>query len=167
MGNFLKINEENWGDVYRKMTAYFPASEVLSRIITEPSGDTPNGKGPNEGKFVAIAAFYVDARSIHNRLNTTVGPHNWQLLTSLHTEGALATIAIKINDEWIAKSDVSEYTAISDTKGGSSKATVRAGAVWGIGAYFYDLPTIWHPVKKMGKKWVFDGDPKMPKEFLP
>ena len=163
----LEVNSDNFGDIYRKMIAFFTAGDVESRVLRNPSDETPNGKGKNEGKVVAPVAFYVDARAVQNRLDWTVGPHNWKEETTLLPEGAVCLLSIKINGEWVTKSGVSEYTEIEGTKGGASKALVRAASTWGIGRYFYEIKNVWHPVVKRGKGWYLEGTPEIPSDYLP
>lgn len=172
----LKITEENFQQVYTDLVAFFPAEEVQSRALTNPKDGQPNGKGQFEGLYVSPVAFYVDARSIYNRLNAVLWPHNWQSRQTMYPEGVVCELGIKINDEWIWKADGSEYTAMEGTKGGLSKGIVRAAVSWGIGAYFYDVKTVYHPMKQVGKNWYLDynhgvknvaREPQLPKEFLP
>jgi len=54
--------------------------------------------------------------------------------------GFIATLSLKIDGEWVAKSSVSEATDIEGTKGADSKSLVRAASRWGLGRYFYDVP---------------------------
>lgn len=175
----LILTKENFGEYYRRLRAPFPAAQVGYRILSNPRDDkTPNGRGKFEGHFVAPIAFYVDARAVFDRLNFTIGPQNWQLRhpMGLQPEGIIAELSIKIDGEWITKSDGSEYTAIEGTKGGISKSIVRAAVPWGIGSYLYDVKSVYHPVKPYGKSWGIDynhgisgvpREPELPKEFLP
>ena len=62
---------------------------------------------------------------------------------------------------------------LKPTKGGASKALIRAAVNWGIGEYLYDVQQVW-PIKLVGNRWVFDNkfsgkwmDFAINKEWLP
>lgn len=175
---FLRIDESNFGAIYRKLIAYFPKNEVQYRIVVGPDKNNkePNGRGKFAGKFVGLVAFYVDARAICDRLDSVVGPQNWRNDITLTPEGAICKLDILVNGEWISRSDVSHYTDIESTKGGASKSIVRTAAVLGIGRYFYEVDGIWHPCKMVRGNWVVDtehgingvpAEPEIPARFLP
>jgi len=103
----------------------------------------------------AMALAYIDARDVMNRLDEVCGVDGWQ--DSYHDSGkrTYCTIAIKIGEAWIAKTDAAGDTAVEAEKGAVSDSLKRAAVKWGIGRYLYDLPAPWVPCEtyeKNGKK---------------
>jgi hypothetical protein len=108
----------------------------------------------NEVESYAFA--YVTNRAIMNRLDEVVGPLNWQStaeqLRTVRTvnykgdekffDGFLSSIAIRdlTTGEWVWKTDGADNSDMEPIKGGISGAGKRAGVVWGIGRYLYEMP---------------------------
>lgn len=113
----------------------------------------------------AMALAYVDARDVMDRLDSVCGTENWQDSYEETPSGrVICTIAIKIDGEWITKSDGAGSSAMEGEKGGISDAFKRAGVKWGIARYLYDLPAPWVPCESgewNGKKQFkrFTEDP--------
>ena len=75
----------------------------------------------NSDKTKGLALAYVQARAIQNRLDETVGLNNWRVSYKEITGGFIATLEIKIDNEWIAKEDGSHCgrrPALCGTGGG-------------------------------------------------
>lgn len=168
----------------RKLHEPFSASELKYRVIATPGKQhfdkdgNPKGifkgKGEYSGKTVLVVAFYVDARAVMKRLNSVLTPYNWQRRDEKHNMGVTSHLGVKINGEWIWKSDGADYTDIESAKGGHSVAFRRAAVNWGIGMYLYDVPTMTFPGKQIGSKWYLDNyhtgdwsEPELPAKFLP
>lgn len=94
-------------------------------------------------KTKATALAYLDAREVYKRLDDVCGIGGWQSKLIEIQGGFVCELSIKINDEWVTKSDSADYTDIESIKGGASSALKRAAAVWGIGRYLYYLPRVW------------------------
>lgn len=92
-------------------------------------------------------------------LDRVCTPGGWQ--SSHYSVCGAKACKIGIQDpeskEWIWKSDGSGDTNIEAEKGGFSGAFKRAGVVWGIGRYLYDMKNVWVPYDSKKKK--FTGDP--------
>tara|TARA_R110002110_G_scaffold23201_6_gene88858 strand:+ start:463 stop:1296 length:834 start_codon:yes stop_codon:yes gene_type:complete len=91
----------------------------------------------------AMILCYVDARAEFNRLDTIVGPHNWQTNIVVSGNKNLAGVGININGDWVWKWDGAGDTAIEAQKGGISDAIKRACVQWGMARHLYDLPMTW------------------------
>lgn len=107
------------------------------------------------GTFYAMALAYIDARDVMDRLDDACGPENWQDKYSVTPNGLIiGRIGIRINDEWVWKSDGAGETAVEGKKGGISDALKRAAVKWGIGRYLYRLDSPWVrcDVKRKGEK---------------
>ena len=95
-------------------------------------GEVKERKGPG-GKMLS----YVDARQVQTRLDEVVGTENWQTHFSEVCGNYCCTLSIKIDGEWVAKSDGAGETSIEGDKGGFSDAFKRAAVSFGIARYLY------------------------------
>lgn len=58
-----------------------------------------------QGEYGALALAYIDSRDVQDRFDTVLGPENWSC-EHYDANGKMACkIGIKINDEWVYKSD--------------------------------------------------------------
>jgi len=80
---------------------------------------------------------YIDARDVMKRLDDVVGMGNWQ--DSYQEVGGrlICSLSVRVDDEWVTKSDGAGDTNIESEKGGISDSFKRAGARFGIGRYIY------------------------------
>jgi len=113
------------------------------------------------GKGGGSKIAYIDARDVQKRLDDVMGIENWKTEIISCDGGSLCKLSLKIEGEWITKTDGAENTKIAAFKGGISGALKRAAVQWGVGRhlYYFDL-----------KKFNFsehnrDGD--WPEIFLP
>ncbi len=109
------------------------ASEIYHALSRPwPKGEVKERKGPG-GKMLS----YVDARQVQSRLDEVVGTENWQTHFSEVCGNYCCTLSVKIDGEWIAKSDGAGETSIEGDKGGFSDAFKRAAVSFGIARYLY------------------------------
>lgn len=158
----------------------YRSDPVLDQIIAALSEPFPASEikwkpqAIRKDKTAALAVAYIDARCVMVRLDTVVGPFNWQVI---HEGDPLVTrLGIKhpLNGEWIWKSDVG-FVAGADSskqddqvkanKGTPSDGLKRAGVVWGIFRYAYSLPKQWVPWN--AEKRMFRQQPTLPPAALP
>lgn len=106
----------------------------------------------NQGRATkGIALAYIDARDVMKRLDTVMG-FDWQNKYSLADSGLLVCdVGIKIEGEWIWRSNGAGDTQVEAVKGKSSDAFKRAAVMWGIGRYLYSLPNTWVDLDDRGK----------------
>ena len=116
------------------LAAPFPPNKVSWRV-----GST------NKDKTKGMALAYIDARDVMERLDEVVGPTNWQCR---YPFPGCCEIGIWCPDEWIWKANGAGETNIEAKKGEYSDAFKRAGVLWSIGRYLYDLPSSWHPINQ-------------------
>jgi hypothetical protein len=109
------------------------ASEIY-HALSRPwgKGEVKERKGPG-GKMLS----YVDARQVQSRLDEVVGTENWPTHFSEVCGNYCCTLSLKIDGEWIAKSDGAGETSIEGDKGGFSDAFKRAAVSFGIARYLY------------------------------
>jgi hypothetical protein len=109
-------------------------------------------KNPDAPKAMALA--YIDARDVMDRLDEAVGPEGWEdAFVETPLGRIICTIRIKIDGEWVSKSDGAGKTDVEGDKGGISDAFKRAAVKWGIGRYLYNMPSPWVACKLYNEKW--------------
>lgn len=100
---------------------------------------------------------YIDSRAAQNRLDQVLGMDWKDEYTSIVINGQQAfqcALSIKVDGEWITRTDGAEATDIESVKGGYSNAFKRACVKFGISRYLYDLPQYWLPLENKGKVYV-------------
>ncbi len=125
--------------MFEDLSAPFADSEIEWRVMR--CGDKNN-------KVWAQLAAYVDARAIMNRLDSTVGPENWQTkfreIQTPNGAGILCSLSLYVDNRWVAKEDGADFSrGIEITKSGISDSLKRVAVQWGIGRSLYTLPTVW------------------------
>jgi hypothetical protein len=96
----------------------------------------------------ALAVPYLDARDVMNRLDKVLGIGNWRDDYEVLPSGAVVCqLSVRLDGEWIAKSDVGGQSDQPDeadrAKAAFSDALKRAAVKWGVGRYIYYLPKAW------------------------
>jgi hypothetical protein len=107
-------------EIERKLKRPFPISKIKWR----------KGGGNKD-------LAYIDARDVMDRLDSIFGISGWQVGYDFIGGRMICSLACKLEDEWVFKSDGSDDTKIESEKGGISSALKRAGVLWGIGRYLY------------------------------
>ena len=104
----------------------------------------------SKDKTKTMALAYLDARDVMERLDEAVGPENWQNKYT-HSSPAICSIGIKVDGEWIWKTNGAGETDIEGEKGALSDAFKRAAVLWGVGRYLYDVDSPWVAVDQYKK----------------
>lgn len=135
------------------LSAPFPRSAVHWRVQGKPY--------PRDGKHSAMALAYIDARDVMDRLDDVCGPEGWQSEFTETAKGrVICRLGIKMDGEWVWKSDGAGDTDLEGEKGGISDALKRAAVSWGIGRYLYRLDSPWVPCevndKGAWRRWTAD-----------
>lgn len=133
----------------------FKSSEIHWRI---------GRKSKNKDKATALA--YLNARDVMKRLDDVLGFENWSDSYIETNSGRLiCTLSIRIDGEWISKSDGAGNTNIEGEKGGLSDAFKRAAVKFGIGRYLYYIDSSFYlPIDDFGN---FKEQPQLPQWALP
>lgn len=121
----------------------------------------------NTEKTKGIALAYIDSREVKKRLDEVCGLGGWQDRLLPVDGGFVSEIDIKIDDEWITRSNAAGHTRVEAIKGGASDAFKRAASKWGVGHYLYYLPNVWVEIKPQGKNYVLAETPELPDWALP
>lgn len=85
---------------------------------------------------------YVDARQVMDLLDQIVGPANWQDHYREVSGNVYCDLQIRVDGEWVTKSDCGSESNIEAEKGQASDAFKRAAVKWGIGRFLYSLDII-------------------------
>lgn len=110
-------------------------------------------------KSKGMALAYIDARDVMDRLDNVVGEGSWQSEYS-HTHPAVCRIGIKVDGEWIWKSNGAGDTDVEAEKGALSDAFKRAAVLWGIGRYLYDIKSPWVALEAYGRSYKIKDNEK-------
>ena len=133
----------------QKLECPLPASQVSWRI----------GRKSQDKRKAQLLA-YIDARDVMERLDRCCGFQNWQCRYSLADNGLLiCDVGIRIDGEWLWRSNGAGDTQVEAEKGKCSDAFKRAAVLWGIGRYLYGLDSPWVEIDSNGK-WA--KDPVLP-----
>jgi hypothetical protein len=133
----------------KKLAAPFPIEEIQWRV-----GST------TLDKTKGIALAYYDARALYDRLDEVCGPANWQIKYPHANGKTCADIGIKVNGEWVWKSNGAGDTDFEGEKGAFSDAAKRAGVPWGIGRYLYEMKNTWVAIEQAGKSYKIKDSEK-------
>ena len=112
----------------------------------------------SSNQWGASCVAYIDSRDVQDLLDEVCGAENWQVQFEEHKGNLFAKIGIKINNEWVWKSDCGTESNVEKEKGEASDSFKRAGVMWGIGRFLYSKKIIKLPVKEDGRD--FKGNPK-------
>ncbi len=108
----------------------------------------PNKVNPTH----VILVGYVDSRQVQDLLDEVCGPENWQDDYYESKGKQFCRIGIRLNNEWIYKSDSGEPSSMSSTKGESSDSFKRAAVKWGINRTAYKVGEVKLPCKMFSDK---------------
>lgn len=107
-----------------------------------------------QDKKKGMALAYIDARDVMVRLDEVCGPENWQRRYPWSEGKRLCCeIGIKVDGEWVWKSDGAGDTDVEAEKGSFSDAFKRAAVSWGIGRYLYELDSPWVELEAAGRSY--------------
>ena len=97
-----------------------------------------------------------------DRLDTVVGPENWQDKYEETAKRIICSLGIKIGNDWIWKADGAGDTDMEGEKGGLSDAFKRAAVKHGIGRYLYGIHVPWIDLDngRIPRSW--DGNQYLP-----
>jgi hypothetical protein len=122
----------------------------------------------NKEKTKGLAVPYLPAAVIHGILDSVLGAENWRNeYVPWADTGAVCMLSLRLDGEWITKSDGAPFPETEPVKGVFSNAFKRAAGVWGVGRYLHAFPGTWVPVEPVGKSVRMKENPILPDELLP
>jgi len=134
--------------IYKELSKPFTAEQISWRV-----GST------TKDKTKGLALSYIDARDVMKRLDEVVGWQRWGTKDSKQGDTYYCELSILVPVDlspggeitWITKTGAAGATAVEGEKGGASDAFKRAGVLFGIGRYLYDLESPWVAIEPMGR----------------
>lgn len=108
-------------------------------------------KGQGDVITNVIMVSYIDARDVQDRLDKVCGIGGWQNDFYEIKGKQFCRIGIKIDGEWVWKSDNGTASKTETEKGETSDAFKRAAVHWGINRIGYKYSTVKLPAKLYGK----------------
>lgn len=133
--------------IWKELSEPFPAGVVKWRVKKKTKKD------PKKAEVLC----YVDARNVMAKLDEVVGPNNWQTRGDRYgSKGARIELGIRIEGEWIWKSDVGEDSNYSPLKGGWSDALKRAAVHFGVNRAAYAVPRTYARLDNFG--YILQGE---------
>lgn len=85
---------------------------------------------------------YIDARQVMDLLNEVVGPENWQDHYREVAGKIYCELSLRVDGEWVSKSDCGSASTFESEKGQASDAFKRTAVKWGIGRFLYTLDSV-------------------------
>lgn len=116
----------------------------------------------NADKTKGIALAYIDSREVNKRFDEVCGVAGWQDRLIEVNDGFISEIDVKIDDQWVTRSNAAGHTKVEAVKGGASDAFKRAATKWGVGRYLYYLPNVWVKIVPQGRSYVLAETPELP-----
>tara|TARA_R110002020_G_scaffold22654_3_gene76309 strand:- start:128 stop:676 length:549 start_codon:yes stop_codon:yes gene_type:complete len=104
-----------------------------------------------DGSNWAFVLAYVDVRTVQDRLNSVLGLDGWQCKHEVFGHKTICHLGVKINGDWIWRSDGAGDTKYEADKGALSDSLKRASVLFGIGRHLYDLPSVFVKCDDKGK----------------
>jgi hypothetical protein len=149
------MTHEDFKRAHLELTRPFDVDKLHWRVgATNKDANNPKG----------IALAFIDARDVMQRLDGVVGMADWR---NFYPYAGTCELSIRIDDEWITKTNAAGETQVEAEKGMASDAFKRAAVLWGIARYLYYLPTVWVELSGSGKWAKIKQPPQLPNWALP
>jgi hypothetical protein len=97
------------------------------------------------GTSKLICVCYLDSRDVQNRLDEVLGIDGWQSQHYGEVGKLFCKLSIKLNGEWISKTDAGMDSNVAADKGAASDSFKRAAVMFGVGRFTYDTPNVLMP----------------------
>jgi hypothetical protein len=114
-------------------------SNELIKKLAEPMPYKWRIQSASKYKPEITCVAYIDSRDVMDRLDSVVGAGNWQRKHELIGKNLYCSIGVKIDGEWVWKSDCGTESQTEKEKGQSSDSFKRAAVNFGIGRFLYTL----------------------------
>jgi hypothetical protein len=111
----------------------------LSRPFDQKDIEWRVGRLTKTGDTMVLA--YVNVRTVQDRLNEVMGC-DWQCKHINYGVKTICHLGLKLDGEWVWRSDGAGDTQFEADKGGISDALKRASVAFGIGRHLYDLGNV-------------------------
>ena len=111
----------------------------LSRPFDQKDIEWRVGRLTKTGDTMVLA--YVNVRTVQDRLNEVMGC-DWQCKHINYGVKTICHLGLKLDGEWVWRSDGAGDTQFEADKGGISDALKRASVAFGVGRHLYDLGNV-------------------------
>lgn len=136
---------KTWQEISEKLQEPFHSDEIEWR----PQSAFRN----KQGSINLMVLPYLQGHAIQDRLDKVLGS-NWsdeyESIVVDGKEAFRAKLSIKVEDEWITRSDAAEISDFESVKGGHTNAFKRVAVKWGIGRYLYKCEPVFVPLLEKG-----------------
>jgi hypothetical protein len=140
--------------LFKRLAAPFPYQDIDWRV-----------QNTNDENTKGRAVPYLRFQAIADRLDEVVGPMNWENeYVSGPCGGVVCRLSLRIDGEWLRKSNGADNTSFEPVKGGLTDAFKRAAVMWNIGRYLYNCPSMLVDLDPQTGRMV--TWPKLPLEML-
>jgi len=142
----MKDEPRENSSLYNDSGVIYDRLDTVEALLKEPFDEKElrfRAGSIRRDKTKCMVFAYIDARAVMDRLDDTVGVANWQTQYTPSPNGVFCELIIKIEGDWIAKSDIGVPSDFEAGKGAVSDSLKRAAVQWGIGRYLYRFPTQW------------------------
>ena len=117
-------------DIMFELAKPFPREEIQWRVQRLTKDGTSG-----------LALAYINVRTVQDRLNTVMGA-NCQNKNINYGVKTICHLGLKLDGEWVWRSDGAGDTQFEADKGGISDALKRASVAFGVGRHLYDLGNV-------------------------
>ena len=144
--------ERSVTELFDELAKPMPYKWRLKTVTNKAKKPYPDG---TRGQFLA----YIDARDVFNRLDSVIGPANWQdSIKRVNDDGSvIIALSLRVEGEWLTKEDVgypnNPGAGVEEEplKAAVSDGIKRAAVHFGIGRFLYELPPTWTEVDQNGQ----------------
>ncbi|MHA1912094.1 MAG: Rad52/Rad22 family DNA repair protein [Candidatus Kariarchaeaceae archaeon] len=135
--------------------------EIELNKLKEPIDVKWRLQSAKHGKAICIP--YIDARDAQERFDEVCGMQNWSSRHKEEKGNLFCEIGVKIEDEWVWKSDVGSESSVEKEKGEASDSFKRAAVMWGVGRFLYKMdPVVLKTTTYKGKEYPFSPEKDSP-----
>lgn len=135
--------------------------ETLKRLAEPFPADVVGVKPQVVSGNKALAAFFISAEDVMNRLDEVVGSENWrdEYVPAFDRNYVVCLLYIKVGNEWIAKTGVGTPSTTLNNEGDKNKSAFStalkgAGLRWGIGRYLKKAKGVWCDYDPQAKRFL-------------
>ncbi|WP_163537264.1 Rad52/Rad22 family DNA repair protein [Gracilibacillus sp. YIM 98692] len=135
---------KSWGEIMEALQKPFRDEEMEWR----PQHAIQRNQG-----YKLLVLPYVQGHAIQTRLDEVLGPNWSDDYESIQVNGKEAfrgKLSIKVDGEWVTRTDAAEVSNIESVKGGHTNAFKRVAVKFGIGRYLYNVDPVWVPLLDKG-----------------
>ena len=142
-------------EILKALSAPFTMTTESGEVMPAHKWKAQTTKGDG-----AVCVPYIDARQVASRLNEVLGIDSWSdTLIETGESALICELTIVIDGQEVTRSNIGVKSEYAQQKGMASDAFKRAAAMFGVGAYLYEMqPVKLAKVTKNGKIFPATAD---------